>query len=63
VPVNRRDPFRRFDAGQGSVSPVGIYLHLQNLVWSTPMMDVVMVASGVGFFALSIAYAYACEQL
>jgi len=27
------------------------------------MMDVVMVALGVGFFALSIAYVYACEQL
>jgi len=27
------------------------------------MMDVVMVALGVGFFALSTAYVYACEQL
>jgi hypothetical protein len=31
--------------------------------WSTSMMDVVMVALAVGFFALSIAYVYACEQL
>jgi len=27
------------------------------------MMDIVMVALAVGFFAVSIAYAYACEQL
>jgi hypothetical protein len=28
-----------------------------------PMMDIVMVALAVGFFVLSIAYVYACEQL
>jgi len=27
------------------------------------MMDVVMLAVGVVFFALSIAYVYACDQL
>jgi len=27
------------------------------------MMDVLMVALAFGFFALSIAYVYACEQL
>jgi len=27
------------------------------------MMDTVMVALAVGFFAASIAYVYACEQL
>jgi len=27
------------------------------------MMDIVMVALAVGFFAASIAYVYACEQL
>jgi len=27
------------------------------------MMDIVMVVLAVGFFALSIAYVYACEQL
>jgi hypothetical protein len=32
-------------------------------IWSIPMMDVVMVALAVGFFAVSIAYVYACEQL
>jgi hypothetical protein len=28
-----------------------------------PMMDVVMVALAVGFFVVSIAYVYACQQL
>jgi hypothetical protein len=28
-----------------------------------PMLDVILLAVGVGFFALSIAYAYACERL
>jgi len=27
------------------------------------MMDIVMVVLGLGFFAVSIAYVYACEQL
>ena len=30
---------------------------------SIPMMDVVMLAIGFAFFALSIAYVYACDQL
>jgi hypothetical protein len=37
--------------------------HLLIFSRSIPMMDVVMVALAVGFFALSIAYVYACEQL
>ena len=28
-----------------------------------PMMDLLMLALGLGFFALSIAYTYACDQL
>jgi len=36
---------------------------VQNYARSIPMMDVVMVALAVGFFAVSIAYVYACEQL
>jgi hypothetical protein len=30
---------------------------------STSMMDVVMLAIALAFFALSIGYAYACERL
>ena len=36
---------------------------LKVFIRSILMMDVVMVALAVGFFALSIAYVYACEQL
>jgi hypothetical protein len=28
-----------------------------------PMLDVVMLALGLGFFAAGIGYAYACERL
>jgi hypothetical protein len=38
-------------------------LDFENFIRSIPMMDVVMVALAVGFFALSIGYVYACEQL
>jgi hypothetical protein len=30
---------------------------------STPMLDVLMLALGFGFFALAIGYTYACERL
>jgi hypothetical protein len=33
------------------------------LSWRIAMMDVVMLAIAVAFFAVSIAYVYACEQL
>jgi hypothetical protein len=29
----------------------------------TPMLDVVMLAIGLGFFALSVGYAIACDRL
>jgi hypothetical protein len=35
----------------------------ENFARSIPMMDVVMVAIAFAFFAVSIAYAYACERL
>jgi hypothetical protein len=28
-----------------------------------PMLDVILLAVGLGFFALSIAYAFACDRL
>ena len=28
-----------------------------------PMLDLIMLAIGLGFFALSVGYAYACERL
>jgi hypothetical protein len=30
---------------------------------SIPMLDILMVALGLGFFALAIGYTYACERL
>jgi hypothetical protein len=36
---------------------------LRDFCWSISMMDVVMLALGFVFFAVSIAYVYACEQL
>ena len=30
---------------------------------STEMLDIVMLAIGLGFFALSVGYAMACDQL
>jgi hypothetical protein len=28
-----------------------------------PMLDVILIGLGLGFFALSVGYAYACERL
>jgi hypothetical protein len=30
---------------------------------STEMLDIIMLAIGLGFFALSVGYAIACDQL
>jgi len=30
---------------------------------SKPMLDLILLAVGLGFFVLSVAYAYACERL
>jgi hypothetical protein len=30
---------------------------------SIPMLDILMLAFGLGFFALAIGYTYACERL
>jgi hypothetical protein len=30
---------------------------------SQPMLDVFMLIIGIGFFALAVAYAFACERL
>jgi hypothetical protein len=65
--VNGRGFLRCLDANQNSISPLGIsiryLLAFGSFVWSIPMMDVVMVAIAFTFFAVSIAYVYACERL
>jgi hypothetical protein len=51
------------NAGQSIGSPLVTCRHFPELRLELPMMDLVMVALAVGFFGLSIAYVYACEQL
>ena len=41
----------------------GLCWHFQIITSELPMMDVVMLAIGFVFFALSIGYVYACDRL
>ena len=53
-----------FDANQMCATAGGHLLAIiESEGRSIPMMDVVMLAIGFVFFALSIAYVYACDQL
>jgi hypothetical protein len=36
---------------------------LSGAIRSIPMLDILMLALGLGFFALAIGYTYACERL
>ena len=45
------------------LSRVGTVRPPANGDWSNPMLDVLMLALGFGFFALAIGYTYACERL
>jgi hypothetical protein len=31
--------------------------------WSSPMLDFLLLALGLGFFVLSVGYVYACDRL
>ena len=35
----------------------------KHLNWSIAMLDILMLALGVGFFALSVGYTVACDRL
>jgi hypothetical protein len=59
--VTEHDTLRGFDSYQGRAQPLGKITAF--FPRSTPMMDVVMVAIAFAFFAVSIAYVYACERL
>jgi len=60
----RQKFMRLFDTGQSCAPPADICWQLQNPeVGNIPMMDVVMLAVGLVFFVLSIAYVYACDLL
>jgi hypothetical protein len=43
--------------------PVAFRRNVNALSWSTTMMDAVMMAIAFAFFAVSIAYVYACDRL
>jgi hypothetical protein len=47
------DRYRSVERRKSDRKPQGAHL----------MLDVIMLALGLGFFALSIGYAYACEWL
>lgn len=48
--TRRREPHRV--SGSLSLVPVRI-----------SMLDIILIAGGLGFFALSVAYAYGCDRL
>jgi hypothetical protein len=59
--VTERDTLRGFDSYRGRAQPSGKITAF--IPRSISMMDVVMVAIAFAFFAVSIAYVYACERL
>jgi hypothetical protein len=38
-------------------------LHIMHPARSNPMLDAILLAGGLGVFAVSIAYAFACDRL
>lgn len=34
-----------------------------SFIWSTAMLDVLLLALGLGLFVISVGYAYACDRL
>lgn len=44
--------------GQRAAAVIGIYPQ-----GDIRMLDLILIALGIGFFALSIAYVYACDRL
>jgi hypothetical protein len=49
--------------GENLAQDAAKFLPSPQISWSAAMMDAVMIAIGLIFFAVSIAYVYACEQL
>jgi hypothetical protein len=54
---------RVFDQNQGGASRAGIRWRAAIRIRSIPMLDAVMMAIAFAFFALSVAYVYACDRL
>jgi hypothetical protein len=53
---------RGVDADQADAAP-SVSHEIRHFTRSIPMMDVVMLAIGFVFFALSIGYVYGCDRL
>jgi hypothetical protein len=53
--TNARSGISPLDKDAGRLSGLAAQEH--------PMLDVVMLALGLGFFAVAIGYTYACERL
>jgi hypothetical protein len=51
--LRRKSPYRE---------PVDV-VRPKGAIRSIPMLDILMLALGLGFFALAIGYTYACERL
>jgi hypothetical protein len=43
--------------------PTGRESHSSRHASEHPMLDIVMLALGLGFFAVAVGYTYACERL
>ena len=54
---------RYLDPRQGARRIRPLLAHFKITRRSIPMMDIVMLAIGFVFFALSIGYVYACDRL
>ena len=39
------------------------HLHSSHIARSSEMLDIIMLAIGLAFFTVSIAYVYACDRL
>ena len=55
--------FSKTYAAGGTSSPDGSERPLANSAQEHLMLDIFMLALGLGFFAVGIGYAYACERL
>jgi hypothetical protein len=48
---------------KGSLLKGSLLISVAGTRGSTEMLDIIMLAIGLGFFALSVAYTIACDQL
>jgi hypothetical protein len=60
--IQRRARTRFFAPGQCRSVPV-LYRFAESELRGPTMLDIVMLAIVAGFFAISMAYVYACERL